>query len=141
MGERDNIVKTPSYELEFILDLGLTLKYNLMPQMIGEKVNDEQLLKYLRDIDNERGIINRLYRETKNQCNCMKTNKKTANNMDKMVLCNACRKVFPKAETKLCERCRAIVYCSEECSSNHWPRHKQCCMNTQKYRKDNGTEG
>ena len=52
--------------------------------------------------------------------------------MDKMVLCNACRKVFPKAETKLCDGCKAVAYCSEECSSMHWPHHQQFCRNTKK---------
>ena len=141
--------KSASFELEIILHLGLTIKYNMMP----EKVNEEQLRKYLRDIEDERGIINRLYRETKkHQCDCMKTKKKAANKMDKMVLCYACNKVFPKAETKLCDRCRAVAYCSKECSSSHWPHHQQFCRNTQKCtdatkinegrcQKNNDTEG
>ena len=145
-------LKSPSYELQMIIRLGLTLKYELMPPTIGKKVNEEQLFKYLRDIDTERGIINRLYRETKKQCDCMKTNKKAANKMDKVVHCHACRKVFPKADTKLCERCNGAVYCSEKCSSSHWPHHQQFCRNTQKCtdatklnegrrKKNNDTEG
>ena len=109
---KTEITKTPSYELESIIRLGLTLKYDVTPQMNDEKIDFEQLHKYTRDLETERGIINRLYRETKSQCNCMKTNKKAANEMDKMVLCNACRKVFPKAETKLCDGCKAVAYCT-----------------------------
>ena len=146
-------LKSPSYELEVILQLGLTIKYNMMPQLIGEKVNEKQLLKYLRDVDTDRGIVNRLYRETHNQCDCMKTKKNEANKMDKMVLCNACRKVFPKADTKLCDGCKAVAYCSEECSSTDWPHHQQFCKCTKKLaeatkinevrrrKKNNKTEG
>ena len=50
---REERVKSPSYELELILQLGLTIKYDVMPQMIGEKVNKEQLSKYFRDINDE----------------------------------------------------------------------------------------
>ena len=119
--------KMASYELEMILQLGLTLKYHVIPEMIGEKVNEEQFLRYLRDVGTDRGIINRLHRETHNQCDCMKTRKKAANKMDKTVLCEACYKVFPKAETKLCDGCKLVAYCSEECNNTHWPHHKQFC--------------
>ena len=124
--------KTASCELEFILQLGLTIKYDAIPQMIGEKVDNEKWMKYSRDLVNERGIINGLYRETKNYCDCMKMKKMEANDMDKMDLCHGCCKVFPKARTMVCDGCQAVVYCSKECSITDWPDHKSFCTYVQK---------
>jgi len=125
---KTEITKTPSYELESIIRLGLTIKYDVIPQMSGEKVDNEQLLKYVRDLETERGIINRLYRETKKDCGCMAADKDRAKDMDKMDFCIRCSKFFPKARTMICNGCKAVVYCSQKCSTTDWPRHKQFCM-------------
>ena len=92
----------------------------------------DKWMKYSRDLEDERGIINCLYRETKNYCDCMKTKKMEANNMDKMDLCHGCCKVFPKARTMVCDGCQAVVYCSKECSITDWPCHKSFCTYVQK---------
>ena len=132
----DGMKKTASYELESILKLGLSMKYDAIAQIMGEKVDYERLAKYVRDSENERGIINCLYRETKNHCVCMATDKDRANDMDKMVVCNGCLKGFPKARTMICDGCMAVVYCRENCSITHWPFHKSYCTVTQEQLKE-----
>ena len=133
--EIGEVKKTSSYELETILKMGLTLKYLVIPQSKGEKIDEEQLRKYRRDVDSERGVINCLYRET--SCDCMVTDKDRANDMDKMDLCHGCRKRFPKATTMVCDGCQTVVYCSEECCVNDWSRHQTYCTILQG-RLDNG---
>jgi len=133
---KTEITKTPSYELESILRLGLTLKYDVIPYMNDEKIDFEQLHKYTRDLETERGIINRLYRETKKECGCMATDKNRAKDMDKLDFCIRCSKFFPKARTKICDRCNAVVYCSQTCSATDWSRHKQFCQNMQERKKN-----
>jgi len=133
-GERK---KTASYELAKILQLGLVIKYDVLPRMIGEKLDRKQLRKYLRDSATERGVINCLYRETKNHCGCMVTDKDRANDMDKMDFCHRCRKGCPKAETKVCDGCNAVVYCTEECQSKDWPRHREFCKREQNVKRKN----
>ena len=128
LGERK---QTVSFELEVILKMGMSSKYDAIPQTKGEKVDHKKFRKYCRDVESERGIINCLYRETKNDCDCMKTKKVEANNMVKMDLCNGCRKSFPKARTKICDGCNAVVYCSTKCSIDHWPCHKPYCTKEQ----------
>lgn len=39
--------------------------------------------------------------------------------------CNNCLKPFKKV--KLCARCSAVRYCSQECQIADWPSHKQLC--------------
>ena len=107
---KTEITKTPSYELESIIRLGLTLKYDVIPQMNDEETDFEQLHKYNRDLETERGIINRLYRETKKDCGCMATDKNRAKAMDKLDFCIRCSKFFSKARTKICDGCNAVVY-------------------------------
>ena len=111
--------------------MGMSTKYDAIPQTKGEKVDHEQFRKYCRDVESERGIINCLYRETKNDCDCMKTKKIEANGMDKTDLCIGCRKSFPKARTKICDGCKAVVYCSKKCSKSDWLRHKPFCTKEQ----------
>ena len=134
LGERK---QTPSYELDAILKLGLFIKYDVLPNMTGtgKIVDTEQVRKYNRDLESERGIINCLYRETKQACDCMKTKKVEANGMDKTDLCHGCRKVFLKDKTKKCNGCDTQVYCSEECSIAHWPVHKPYCKFVQRGKK------
>ena len=130
--------QTPSFELECVLELGLYIKYEVIPHTKEEEnVDDKKFHKYMRDVENERGVINCLYREAKNnKCDCMTTKKIEANDMDKMDLCHGCRKRFPKARTKLCDGCEVAVYCSDECQSNDWLRHKPYCTDLQPYCTD-----
>ena len=122
--------KTQSFELEIILQLGLHLKYNVIPHKTGKKtVDDKKYHKYLRDSESDRGIINCLYRET--CCDCMETKKIEANDMTKMDLCIGCRRIFPKARTKVCDGCQLVVYCSKKCSVHGWPRHELFCTQEQ----------
>lgn len=125
--------QTPSFELECVLELGLYIKYDFIPHTKGEEnVDDKKFLKYMRDSDNDRGVINCLYREAKNnKCDCMTTKKIEANDMDKMDLCHGCLKRFPKARTMVCDGCDFVVYCSDECQSNDWLRHKPYCTDLQ----------
>ena len=67
----------------------------------------------------------------------MATDKNRAKDMDKMDFCIRCSKFFPKARTKICDGCKAVVYCSQNCSSTDWSRHKQFCQNMQLRKKNN----
>jgi MYND finger len=40
-------------------------------------------------------------------------------------VCSKCRRELP--ELKTCSRCRTIRYCSVECQTNDWARHKSGC--------------
>ena len=141
IGECWEVTKTATYELELIIRFGLAVKHDVFLQMTGQQVDVEKLRKYNRDVGNERGIINCLYRETKKVCECMATDKDQAKDMDKTDWCSACRKFFPKERTKICDGCEAVVYCSTKCSIADWPHHKLICK-TANYiiRKNDGND-
>ena len=104
--------KQLSYELSSYYSVWVvTIKYQVIPKRNGEKVDAKQYDKYGRNNESKNGIINSLYCKT--DCNCMKTKKVEANNMDKMELFLGCRKFFLKTRMKICDGCIAVVYCSK----------------------------
>ena len=44
--------------------------------------------------------------------------------------CHKCNKIYCKKlkQIKVCKKCHAITYCSEECQEADWPRHKDNCV-------------
>ena len=90
---------------------------------------DQKLLKYKRDLESTRGMINICYRETKEYCQCMKLLRVSTKKRDKVVLCKGCKNTFPKKELQYCSGCMVSLYCSSECSKYDWVdgNHKQCC--------------
>lgn len=91
----------------------------------------EKALKYSRDLDTERGLINCLHRETKQCCDCLATKKYEANGMSKMQRCIRCHEVFPKADMMKCDGCEMVVYCSKTCCIQDWPCHRTICKDQQ----------
>ena len=128
---------TAMYELKIIIGMGLNIKYILVPglnktQSQQERLNIHQkVVKYSRDIDTERGLIQCLHRETKQYCGCMATKNNVAKGMSKMERCEGCRNEFPKTLMKKCDGCEWVVYCGEQCQSNDWPYHQIACEKEQ----------
>jgi len=123
-------------DLQELLQLGIRSTYILGPHLLGKEIDIEQTFKYIRDVhsdDNDRGIINCLYRETKQHCTCMKAKKAKAKEMIKMECCNGCRQNFPKPTMKKCEGCNLVVYCSTACYKKEWKEHKDICEKFQKH--------
>lgn len=124
------------------LELALDIRYRHIPQWeqwqrdaspAGASPDPEhrtrttKWLKYHRDIQTKRGIINCLARETMPYCNCMKDWKKEAKSMDKIAVCNGCRETFPKPTMLACSKCMSARYCSTECQLKDWSKHKERC--------------
>ena len=44
--------------------------------------------------------------------------------------CHKCNKIYDKKlkQCKVCKKCHAITYCSEDCQVEDWPRHKDNCV-------------
>ena len=111
-----------------ILELAIKCKYAYIPEKKGEEVNNERTGKYLRDNQSGyRGIVNCLYRETKDSCDCMTLQKKEANKMVKMERCSGCHTAFLKKDMKKCDGCEMVTYCSVKCAKADWPNHKTIC--------------
>ena len=141
------IQKTPSFELQFILRLGFSIKYQEIPEMNRDTARHYIRHRYAHDVESERGTIRCLYRETKKYCGCMVTDKNRAKNMEKEDLCFQCNTFFPAADMLMCERCKLTVYCSKECNDKAWPLHKPFCSDIvrdqqqENYSIDDDTDG
>ena len=115
---------TAMYELKNVIRMGLQIKYSVVPcldntQSQKERFkNREKAMKYIRDINTERGRIKCLHRETKQYCDCMATNYNDIKDMSKMERCYRCRQEFLKKLMKKCDGCEMVVYCSKTCCSN-----------------------
>lgn len=124
------------WDLQELLQLGIRARYIFEPRSVGKTMDVEQAYKYIRDVhsdDNDRGIINCLYRETKQHCMGMKTKKVEAKEMIKMECCHGCRQNFPKSTMKKCEGCHFVVYCSTACYKKNWSEHKEMCERVQQH--------
>ena len=90
-----------------VLNLGLMIQYT------SDK-DTEKRRKYFRDCFTNRGIINVLYRETHNFCNCMVPLKVAVKGLEKRGMCNGCNAEFPKTVLKRCSGCLICQYCSND---------------------------
>ena len=106
---------------------GKTRKVRPRPKSEQEQADDrKKCVRYVHDINTDRGLINVLHRETKKDCDCMATKKEEANTMDRMFRCEGCHKEFSKKRLKKCSRCN-MHYCSKKCSHADWSHHNFCC--------------
>ena len=127
---------TDSYVLEKILDLGILVKYFVIPDANKAIIDYEQLYRYNREIDSERGIIRCLFRETHSYCDCMQTKKLEAHTMDKLEQCQGCGKYnLTGQEMKTCTGCYCVVYCQGQCAKEDWPRHQSVCKKIRENKK------
>ena len=133
---------TAMHELRDVITMGLNIKYILKPYNTQSKEeqsdNRLKLLKKLRAMGTERGLITVLTSETKtnNDCDCMATKKRETNHMEKMQRCDGCLKEFSNGLMKC--KCNRTLYCSEECQLEDWPYHKLFCKEVKKYRQNGG---
>jgi len=122
--------ETTKLEVQMFLQLGFKIKYGyLLRRSLGKEFEYDKIQKYGCDIFNgdERGIINCLFRETKEFCDCMKQKKMEALTMEKMERCSGCMELFPKKIMKKCEGCNMMVYHSTACYQKYWPTHRNYC--------------
>ena len=137
---REQQIGTAFFELRTIMDLGLNIKYFVVPDLDKTRSQQKQLEnrengnKYIRDLTTERGLIKCLHRETKQHCACMATKSNEAKGMGKVERCFGCAIGFLKKLMKKCDGCELVVYCSEQCQINHWPCHRFFCEREQKRR-------
>jgi hypothetical protein len=127
----------PEVVRQLLLQMGLDIKYLDFKSRRGSRShhqnmvlsdNIQQRMKYDRDINtDERGIINCLARETRDFCDCMKSRKSEAKEMDKVGRCAGCNDLFPKETLRLCNGCQAAHFHSKDCLIKHWPTHKAFC--------------
>lgn len=47
-------------------------------------------------------------------------------------LCAGCQKPLGKEKRYMCNRCRTVYFCSDECRIGHWPEHKGMCFDISK---------
>ena len=90
----------------------------------------DKLKRYQRAIilcDDDRGVINCLFRETKPYCDCMDDKKTEAKSMDKIEYCNGCHNSFSRESIKKCRGCKVAFFCSKDCYKKNWPAHKERC--------------
>jgi len=143
MTKHDKLIKDPEFIQHvfalsthmFLIDYGDVgessmapiLRFGFMIKYYGSIENVEKCAKYCRDIDTKRGIINCLARETLPFCHCMMAKKMEAKRMEKLGVCFGCDHEFPKTVLKLCARCLAVQYCSNDCMKKNWSRHKHYC--------------
>jgi len=125
------------FEVRGVIFLALRIKYWYIPHERTKGCGDDKFLKFIRDIDTERGVILCLAREIKPYCTCMVTKKKEAKDMPKLESCMQCSKYFLKKNMKKCNGCNAVVYCSKECATLNWPFHHKVCKAYQEL-KPNG---
>ena len=147
---REQQIGTAYFELQLIIELGLHIKYFVVPffdktQSLQEQhKNRKDGNKYLKDIDTERGLIKCLHRETRDYCGCMASKNDEAKGMEKMERCCGCQREFLKKLMKKCDGCESVVYCSEQCQINNWLCHQSNCEIEQKEQaantKDNEEE-
>ena len=123
---RQRILTNP-YVLEKILDLGILVKYFVIPDANKEIIDYEKLYRYNREIDSERGIIRCLFRETHAHCDCMQTKKLEAQTMDKLEQCQGCGTYDYHHKMKTCTGCYCVVYCHVQCAKEDWSRHQSVC--------------
>lgn len=113
-----------------LLQLGISIKFACTSSIrlsVVEGCDKDIGFKHIRDINDERGVINCLSRETKNFCDCMKPKKIEAKNMEKLGQCHGCKEWFQKADLLFCTGCNAVKYCSKECQRQKWNDHKVDC--------------
>merc|ERR1711865_961716 len=98
--------------------------------------NRVKLLKKLREMGTERGLITVLSSETKtsNDCDCMATKKTGAKDMVRMQRCHGCREEFDEELSNGLMKCKCNTthYCSKDCQLTHWPYHKLVCKKNKK---------
>ena len=114
------------------LCLLVEIRYQYIPEHEGKDVGPESeytknFQKYSRDIMTKRGRINVIARGIPCDCRCMDEKKKEAKLMEKTAGCFGCTKEFSKEKMLRCKGCEYYQYCSEECSKNDWPEHKDWC--------------
>lgn len=125
-------------EIRMFLHMAIEIKYRLQLNLAINSNNEERhgglrhlynqkLLKYNRDIESKRGIINICHRETKAFCDCMKPLRLKVKTWAKTEECFGCGNSFLKKELPYCSGCLDFVYCSYECSKRTWVHHKNDC--------------
>lgn len=112
------------------LGLALTLQYTCIPGMRGEDVSEGSQLHarkmhFLRRMESKRGLIIGIAKHI--PCQCFDQRKIEAKRMQKIYCCFGCKIQFPDEDLLLCNRCKDIRYCSKECQTNDWERHKPIC--------------
>ena len=129
-----------TFELRILLDLGTAMKYIYVPLKLDWNANPDldQVQRYHRELftNDDRGVINRLSRETKSYCNCMQDKKEEATGMAKMGRCNGCKHTFLRNDMKKCDGCKFAMFCTEDCQVKSWPAHKMFCTTVKKMRSD-----
>ena len=120
-------------EMNYILKLVMQIKYI---HLNDGKFNSDQVRRYVRAIfkNDDRGVINCLYRETKPYCNCMKDKKTEADGMAKEAWCSGCERSVPRKGMLICSGCKVAMYCNEDCQTQHWPNHRETCKYLRKSR-------
>ena len=112
--------------MNYLLKLAMQIKYI---HLNDGKFNSDQVRRYVRPIfkNDDRGVINCLYRETKSYCDCMIDKKTEADGMEKIEFCGGCRKNFPRDGMLKCSRCKFAMFCTDGCYDKHWPKHREIC--------------
>jgi hypothetical protein len=60
-------------------------------------------------------------------CSCLDEERKEAKARPKMSTCEFCRKEETKVKLFRCSRCKFVRYCSKECQTADWKKHKHAC--------------
>ena len=64
----------------------------------------------------------------RSQCSCLdKHRRMAAKTQKKMGVCHNCRQAIERTSLMLCGSCRRSQYCSRQCQTAHWQKHKEEC--------------
>lgn len=61
-------------------------------------------------------------------CSCLNEKYAAVKSQPKTGICVGCERRKDRRSLLYCTGCKAYQYCSRECQSNHWPRHKERCQ-------------
>ena len=64
----------------------------------------------------------------RSQCSCLdKHRRMAAKTQKKMGVCHNCRQAIERTSLMLCGSCKCSQYCSRQCQTAHWQKHKEEC--------------
>ena len=85
---------------------------------------------FMKGMDAVRGCerTNVKFYHERSQCSCLdKHRRMAAKTQKKMGVCHNCRQAIERTSLMLCGSCKCSQYCSRQCQTAHWQKHKEEC--------------
>ena len=119
---------------DVILAEGLAITIvNIEQAEIGASYTFNRMVSISRDLDEGGQRTVTRFINKRIECDCLKEKYDQSKKLPKLGLCQHCWKQVERSKLFACIGCKDGIhnltqYCSTRCQTQHWPKHKKCCL-------------